>query len=72
VWINRPQSDSSAVPPPAPTEPGAQTVSRVAGSEAQRSLGTAEHLATVGKAVEQPSWTESLDINFSPELSQNA
>jgi len=72
VWINRPQSDSSAVPPPAPTEPGAQAESRVSRGQAQRSLDTAEHLATAGKAVEQPSWTESLDINFSPELSQNA
>jgi hypothetical protein len=26
----------------------------------------------VGKAVEQPSWTESFDTNFSPELSKNA
>jgi len=72
VWINRPQSDSRAVPPPAPTEPGAQTVSRMAGSQAQRSLDTAEHLAIAERAVEQPSWTEAFDINFSPELSKNA
>ncbi len=72
VWINRPQSDSSAVPPPAPTEPDAQTLSRMPGGQAQRSLDAAEHLATAGKAVEQPSWTESIDTNFSPELSQNA
>ena len=72
VWINRPQSDSTAVPPPDPTQPGAQAVSRVPEGQAQRSLDTAEHLATVGRAVEQPVWTESFDINFSPELSQTA
>ena len=84
VWINRPQSDSAdcsdpvdclspiAVPAPDPTQPGTQAESRVAEGQAQRSLDAAEHLATVGKAVEQPSWTESFDINFSPELSQNA
>jgi len=72
VWINRPQSDSSAVPPPAPTEPGAPAVSRMAGSQAQRSLDTAEHLAIAERAVEQLSWTEAFDINFSPELSKNA
>jgi len=72
VWINRPQSDSSAVPPPAPTEPGAQAVSRMARSQAQRSLDTAEHLAIAERAVEQLSWTEAFDINFLPELSKNA
>ena len=81
VWINRPQSDSIAVPPPDPTQPGVQAVSRVpegpcpvpqVQGQAQRSLDTAEHLATVGRAVEQLVWTESFDTNFSPELSQNA
>jgi putative transposase len=72
AWINRPQGDSIAVPPPEPTQPGAQVVSRVPEGQAQRSLDTAEHLATVGRAVEQLVETESFDINFSPELSQNA
>jgi len=72
VWINQPQSNDIAVPPPDPTQPGAQAVSRVPEGQAQRSLDTAEHLATVGKAVEQPSWTESFDTNFSSELSKNA
>jgi putative transposase len=52
VWINRPQSNSIAVPPPAPTGPGAQAVSRMAESQAQRSLDTAEHLAIAERAVE--------------------
>jgi len=72
VWINQPQSNDIAVPPPDPTQPGAQAVSRVPEGQAQRSLDTAEHMATVGKAVEQPSWTESFDTNFSSELSKNA
>ena len=76
VWINRPQSDSIVVPPPESTQPGAQAVSRVAGGQAgvvlhARSLDTGEHLATVGKVVEQLVWTDSFDTNFSPELSQN-
>jgi len=54
VWINRPPSDTSAAPPPAPT------------------LDPAEHLATVGKAAEQPSWTELFATNFPSELSKNA
>jgi putative transposase len=78
VWINQPRTDdadchsSIAVPPPDPTQPGAQAVSRVPEGQAQRPLDTAEHLATVGKAVEQLGCTDSFDTNFSPELSQNA
>ena len=72
AWINQPQTDDIAVPPSKPTQPGAQAVSRGAIGQAQRSLDSAEHLATVGKAVEQPSWTEAFDTNFSPELSHNA
>jgi hypothetical protein len=40
-----------------PTRPCAQAVSRVPEGQAQRSLDTAEYLATVGKAVEQRSKT---------------
>jgi len=36
-----------------------------------RSLDTGEHLATVGKALEQLNRTESFDTNISLELSQN-
>lgn len=71
VWINRPQSDVIAVPPPDPTQPGVQAMSRMPEPQAQRSLDAAEHLATV-RALEQPNWTELFDINFSLELSQNA
>jgi putative transposase len=76
VWINRPQSDSIVVPPPDSTQSGAQAVSKVAEGQAgvvlhARSLDTGEHLATVGKVVEQLVWTDSFDTNFSPELSQN-
>jgi putative transposase len=51
VWINQPQREQIAVPPPPPTQPGAQAKSRAPegrASEAQRSLDVAEHLATVG------------------------
>jgi len=78
VWINRPQSDDGdgshpiANPLPDLTEPGAQAGSRVPEEQAQRSLDAAEHLATVGKAVEQPSCTHPLDTNFPSELSQSA
>jgi transposase InsO family protein len=72
VWINRPPSSSIAVPTPDRTQPGAQVVSRVPEGQAQRSLDTAEHLATVGRALEQPAWIEVFDTNFSPELSQDA
>jgi putative transposase len=83
VWINQPQSGTvelhnpAAVPAPDPTQPGAQAVSRVAEGQAgvvlhARSLDTGEHLATVGKALEQPNRTESFDTNISLELSQNA
>jgi putative transposase len=77
VWINQPQSNTCVVPAPDPTQPGAQAVSRVAEGQAgvvlhARSLDTGEHLATVGKVLEQPNWTESFDTNFSLELSQNA
>jgi hypothetical protein len=78
VWINQPKSDDAdgshpiAVPPPNLTEPGAQAGSRVPEGQAQRSLDPAEHLATVGKVVEQPSCTYPLDTNFSSELSRNA
>jgi hypothetical protein len=72
VWINRPPSSRIAVPTPDPTQPGAQAVSRVTGGQAQRSLDTAEHLATMGRALEQPGWIEMFDTNFSPELSRNA
>jgi len=76
VWINQPQSNTIAVPAPDPTQPGAQSVSRVAEGQAgvvlhARSLDTGEHLATVGKVLEQPNWTESFDTNISLELSQN-
>jgi putative transposase len=83
VWINQPQSGTvelhnpAAVPAPDPTQPGAQAVSRVAEGPAgvvlhARSLDTGEHLATVGKTLEQPNRTESFDTNISLELSQNA
>ena len=83
VWINQPQSGTvelhnpAAVPAPNPTQPGAQAVSRVAEGQADvvlhaRSLDTGEHLATVGKALEQLNRTESFDTNISLELSQNA
>ena len=83
VWINQPQSgtvecqDPAAVPAPDTTQPGAQAVSRVAAGQANvvlhaRSLDTGEHLATVGKVLEQPNRTEWFDTNFSLELSQNA
>jgi putative transposase len=69
VWINQPQEDDIAVPAPDPAQPGAQAVSR---AKSEASLDTAEHLATVGAAVEQPGWTELFDTNISPELSKNA
>jgi putative transposase len=69
VWINQPQEDDIAVPAPDPAQPGAQAVSR---AKSEGSLDTAEHLATVGAAVEQPSWTKLFDTNISPELSKNA
>jgi putative transposase len=83
VWINQPQSGTvelhnpAAVPAPDRTQPGAQAVSRVAEGQAgvvlhARSLDTGEHLATVGKALEQLNRTESFDTNISLELSQNA
>lgn len=72
VWINRPQSDGIAVPLLGFTQPGAQAASRAVGGQTQRSLDAAEHLATVGKAVEHPGWVESFDTNFSSELSKNA
>jgi len=78
VWINRPQSDDADGSHPTAdllpdlTEPGAQAGSRVPEEQAQRSLDAAEHLATVGKAVEQPSCTHPLDTNFPSELSQSA
>jgi len=72
VWINQPQNNVIAVPAPDPTEPGAQPVSRAPEGRAKRSLDTGEHLAIVGKALEQPDQTESLDTNSPPELSQNA
>jgi putative transposase len=78
VWINRPQSDTAdcsspfSVPASDPAQPGTQAVSRVAEGQAQRALDTAEHLATVGKVLEQPNWTVSFDTNFPTELSQNA
>ena len=72
VWINRPSADNEAVPPPPPTQPGAQAVSRVPEGQAQRSLDTAKRLAIVGQAVEQPDRTELFDIKFSVELSQDA
>ena len=82
VWINQPQSGTvelhnpAAVPASDPTQSGAQAVSRVAEGQADvvlhaRSLDTGEHLATVGKALEQLNRTESFDTNISLELSQN-
>ena len=78
VWINQPQSGTvewhnpAAVPAPDATQPGAQAVSRLAAGQVKRSLDTGEHLATVGKGLEQPNRTESFDTNISLELSQNA
>ena len=72
AWINRSQNGRTAVPPPPSAQPGAKAGSRVAGGQAERALDAAEQLATVDKAVEQPSWTELFDTNFSPELSKNA
>jgi len=53
-------------------EAGAQAASRAVGGQTQRFLDAAEHLATMGKAVEHLGWTESFDTNFSSELSKNA
>lgn len=72
VWINQPSDDRLAVPPPNPNQPGAQAVSRAPEGRAQRSLDTAEHLAIVGEAVEQPGCTDWFDTKFLPELSKNA
>lgn len=69
VWINQPPPDETAVPAPGPTQPGAQAASR---AESEASLDAGEHPATVGEALEQPSWRKLFDTNSSLELSKNA
>jgi len=64
VWINRPQSDVIAVPPPDPTQPGVQATSGVLEPQAQRSLDAAEHLATVGR------WNSRIGQNCSTLISR--
>jgi putative transposase len=69
VWINPPQSNHRNTelvgPATSEMEPGAQAVSR---ARAQRSLDTAEHLARMERAPDQP---EALLPKFECMLSQN-
>ena len=72
VWINRPQGDEIALPTPDPRPPGAQPASRDPKGQPQQALDADDQLATMRRAVEQPTCTYQLDSNLAPELSQNA
>jgi len=72
VWINPPQNshqaDDLVGPAMSEMEPGAQAVSR---ARAQRSLDTAEHLATMERTPDQPDSMGVLLPKFEGVLSQN-
>jgi len=72
VWINPPQNshqaDDLVGPATSEMEPGAQAVSR---ARAQRSLDTAEHLATMERTPDQPDSMGVLLPKFEGVLSQN-
>jgi putative transposase len=72
VWINPPQNGHKAMdsvgPAASEMEPGAEAVSR---ARAQRSLDTAEHLATMEWAPDQSKDTDVLLPKFKRMLSQN-
>ena len=72
VWINPPQNSHKAaellVPATSEMEPGAQTVSR---DRCARALDTAEHLATIERAPDQPDDTGVLLPKFEGMLSQD-
>ena len=72
VWINPPHNNHKAAdlvgPATSEMEPGAQAVSR---ARAQRSLDTAEHLATMERAPDQPDDMGVIFPKLEYMLSQN-
>jgi len=72
VWINRSQSDETALATPDPRLAGAQAPSSESKGQPRPALGVEDDLATMRKAVEQLACTYSLDSKLAPELSQNA
>jgi len=72
VWINRSQSDETALATPDPRLAGAQAPSSESKGQPRPALGADDDLATMRKAVEQLACTYSLDSKLAPELSQNA